>query len=137
MNEVKFVLDTNVLVSAALFKGSLARQAFNKAGADGKILISDDVLAELQDVFSRPRFDKYLSAELRMIFLNDFLKVAEIIDITQTIAVCRDPKDNKFLELALSGHATHLLSSDKDLLVLHPFQGIAIVTPADFLAKAL
>jgi putative PIN family toxin of toxin-antitoxin system len=59
--------------------------------------------------------------------------VVESVAITETIAGCRDPKDDKFLELAISGQATCILSSDKDLLVLHPFQGIEIVTPADFL----
>lgn len=72
-----------MLVSAALFKNSIARQAFNKATADGQILMSDPVLAELQEVFSRPRFDKYLSTQLRMEFLTDLLKVVEIVEITE------------------------------------------------------
>jgi uncharacterized protein len=55
-----------------------------------------------------------------------------MIEITEAIAACRDPKDDKFLELAISGQANYVLSSDKDLLVLHPFQDSAIVTPADF-----
>jgi len=134
MSKSKFVLDSNVLVSAALFKDSIARQAFNKAAIDGQILVSEPVLAELRDVFSRPRFNRYLSSELRTAFLTDLLTVVEIVEITESIAACRDPKDNKFLELAVDGQATCILSSDKDLLVLHPFQGIAIVTPADFLA---
>ncbi|MEG4322639.1 MULTISPECIES: putative toxin-antitoxin system toxin component, PIN family [unclassified Microcoleus] len=135
MSEIKFVLDSNVLVSAALFKGSIARLAFNKATADGKIVMSGPVVAEIQDVLSRDRFDKYLSPQLRTAFLTDLLKVVEIVEITEAISVCRDPKDDKFLELAISGQANYILSSDKDLLVLHPFQGIAIVTPADFLAR--
>jgi hypothetical protein len=49
---------------------------------------------------------------------------------TVTITACRDEKDNKFLELAVSAEATHI---DDDLLTLHPFQGIAIITPAAFL----
>lgn len=96
--------------------------------------MSEPVLAELQDVFSRSRFDKYLSVELRTAFLTDLLAVVEQIEITEAIAVCRDPKDDKFLELALSGRATCILSNDKDLLVLQPFQEIEILTPADFLA---
>jgi putative PIN family toxin of toxin-antitoxin system len=135
MSEIKFVLDSNVLVSAALFKGSIARQAFNKATADGQIVMSGPVVAEIQDVLGRSRFDKYLSTQLRTAFLTDLLKVVEIVEITEAISVCRDPKDDKFLELAISGQANYIVSSDKDLLVLHPFQGIAIVTPADFLAR--
>lgn len=134
MSEIRFVLDTNVLVSAALFKGSIARQAFNKTTVDGRILMSEPVLAEIQDVFSRSRFDKYLSIESRTAFLTNLLRVVEQVRITEEIAVCRDFKDDKFLELALSGCATCILSSDKDLLVLHPFQEIKILSPADFLA---
>lgn len=134
MSKLRLVLDSNVLVSAALFKGSIARQAFNKAAVDGQILMSEPTLAELQDVLSRPRFDKYLQIELRMAFLIDLKTVVESVEITEAIAVCRDPKDDKFLELAASGQAAYILSSDKDLLVLHPFQGIEIVAPADFLS---
>jgi uncharacterized protein len=134
MSEIRFVLDSNVLVSAALFKDSIARRAFNQAVFEGQILMSEPVLAELQDVFSRSRFDKYLSIELRRTFLSDLLVNVEMVKINQAIAVCRDPKDNKFLELGLSGDAAFILSSDKDLLVLHPFQKIKILTPADFLA---
>ncbi|PSB35196.1 putative toxin-antitoxin system toxin component, PIN family [Stenomitos frigidus] len=72
--------------------------------------------------------------ELRTAFLTNLLPVVEMVEITQSITACRDPKDNKFLELAMDGQATCILSSNKDLLVLHPFQGIEIVTPADFLA---
>ena len=134
MSETRFVLDTNVLVSAALFKNSIGRQAFNKAVVDGRILMSEPVWAELQDVFSRSRFDKYLSVDLRTAFLTDLLAVVGQVEITEAISVCRDPKDDKFLELALSGRATYILSSDKDLLVLQPFQEIEILAPADFLA---
>jgi hypothetical protein len=70
-----------------------------------------------------------------MAFLSDLLEVVERVGITESIADCRDPKDNKFLELAVSGQADYILSSDKDLLVLQPFRGILIMTPADFLAE--
>ena len=56
-----------------------------------------------------------------------------VVEITQTIRVCRDPKDDKFLELAVSGSATHIVSGDQDLLDLHPFRGISIVSPRRFL----
>jgi uncharacterized protein len=135
MSKVRFVLDSNVLVSAALFKRSIARQAFEKAVSNGQVIVSQPVIEEIQDVFSRPRFDKYLSIESRAAFLSDLLEVVERVGITESIADCRDPKDNKFLELAVSGQADYILSSDKDLLVLQPFRGILIMTPADFLAE--
>jgi predicted nucleic acid-binding protein len=53
----------------------------------------------------------------------------------EVITACRDPKDNKFLELAVSGQATHLISGDPDLLVLSPFRGIPIVTPQAFVTE--
>ena len=55
--------------------------------------------------------------------------------MTAEVSVCRDPKDDKFLELALSGAATHLISGDDDLLALHPFRGVAILSPHDFIAE--
>jgi uncharacterized protein len=133
MSEPRFAIDTNVLLSAALFKQSVPRQALNKALADGQILMSAPVLTELQDVFRRSRFDKYLSTESRAVFLNDLQEIVENIEIIEAIAICRDPKDNKYLELAVSGNATCIISGDRDLLILHPFRGISILTPADFL----
>ncbi|HEV8160029.1 MAG TPA: putative toxin-antitoxin system toxin component, PIN family, partial [Pyrinomonadaceae bacterium] len=63
-----------------------------------------------------------------------FLKVAEMVETSETIVVCRDPKDDKLLELALSGNADFLVTGDKDLLVLNPFRGgVKIITPREFL----
>lgn len=135
MSELRFVLDSNVIVSAALFKSSIARKAFDKVTVDGQILMSTSILAELRDVFSRQRFDQYLSSELRSAFLSNLLPVVEMVEISETFLLCRDPKDNQFLDLAASGQANYILSNDKDLLVLHPFQGIQILTPADFLGR--
>jgi len=61
------------------------------------------------------------------------VQAAEQVAVTEVITACRDAKDNKFLELAVSGGASHILSGDDDLLVLHPFRGIAVVTPQVFL----
>ena len=60
---------------------------------------------------------------------------SELVEITEVVNACRDPKDDKFLELAVSGRATHIISGDDDLLALHPFRGIAILTPQDFVAQ--
>jgi putative PIN family toxin of toxin-antitoxin system len=71
-----------------------------------------------------------------MRFLVGFLKVAEMVEINETTAICRDPKDDKLLELAISGNAGFLVTGDKDLLVLNPFQHVEIITPREFLDKA-
>ena len=68
-----------------------------------------------------------------MRFLVALLKESELVAITEQINDCRDPNDNKFLELAVCGNADVLVTGDDDLLALNPFRGIAIVTPRDFL----
>jgi putative PIN family toxin of toxin-antitoxin system len=132
---VRGVFDNNVLVSAALL-GGVPRQAFDKLLDNGTVLISIPVLLELAEVLSRPKFDKYVTHDERMRFLVGFLKIAEMVEINQTIAICRDPKDDKLLELAISGNAGFLVTGDKDLLVLNPFQYVEIITPREFLDKA-
>ena len=63
------------------------------------------------------------------------IESAELVAIKESIDICRDPKDNKFLELAVSGEADFIVSGDQDLLVLNPFRNIEIVTANDFLAR--
>lgn len=133
---MRSVLDTNVIVSAVLLKESISRQAFDKALEEGKILISVPVLLELAEVLSRKKLDKYLLEEERMRFLVALLRETELVEITETITDCRDAKDNKFLELALSGKADYIVSGDEDLLVLSPFRGIPILTPREFMTAS-
>lgn len=130
---MRCVFDTNVIVSAALLSESVPRQAFDKATGRGTILISAPVLLELAEVLGRPKLNKYVLEEERMRFLVALLKESELVEVTEAVNECRDAKDNKFLELALSGKADHVVSGDQDLLVLSPFRGIPIVTPRDFL----
>jgi uncharacterized protein len=130
---LRFVFDTNVVVSALLLADSIPRQAFDKALDQGTVLISVPVILELADVLSRKKLNKYLLENERMRFLIGLLRETELIDTTETITICRDPKDNKFLELAVDGNADYIVTGDADLLVLHPFRGIQILTPRDFL----
>jgi uncharacterized protein len=101
----------------------------------GTLLISVPVLAELAEVLGRPRFRRYIDEDRIREFLAAFSGRAEWVTITSSVTACRDPKDNKFLDLALDGRATHIVSGDADLLVLNPFRGIAIVPPAAFLDR--
>ena len=98
------VFDNNVLVSSVLLAG-VPRKAFDKLVDNGTILISVPVLLELADVLNREKFDKYVAYDERMHFMVSFLKVAEIVEISETMLVCRDPKDDKLLDLAVSGNA--------------------------------
>ena len=61
------------------------------------------------------------------------MRQAESVEVTERVRACRDPKDDKILELAVNGRANYIVTSDDDLLDLNPFRGIAIVRPAEFL----
>jgi putative PIN family toxin of toxin-antitoxin system len=131
---MRTVIDTGVAVSAVLLPRSVPRQAFDAAAARGKLLASEATVAELDEVLRRPKFNKYVSEDLRLEFLAALVRQAEQVQVTTVIKACRDAKDDKFLELAVSGRATHILTGDADLLALHPFRGIAVVNPQAFLA---
>jgi putative PIN family toxin of toxin-antitoxin system len=133
MSKPRFVLDTNLIVSAALLEGSVSRLAFESAFINGEVLISSEVQAELSEVLMRRKFDRYISEERRLRFLANFLSLTTVVQVTEQIHACRDPKDDKFLELAISGGASSIISGDNDLLILHPFRHISILTPAKFL----
>ncbi len=134
-NSQRFVLDTNVIVSAMLLPRSMPRKAFDLAFARGVVLVSDLMLIELDDVLRRPRFERYVSEVERLQFLARFIQDTIVIEVAEVITDCRDPKDNKFLELAVSGAANCIISGDVDLLVLHPFRGIPVMTPQEFVCQ--
>jgi len=129
----RFVLDTNVLISALLFKTSVPFQAIELAEKQGIILYSEATLNELEQVLNRKKFNKYLSLEDRQVFLLKFISSSQLVSITENITVCRDEKDNKFLELAVSGNANVIVTGDLDLLILNPFQAVEILTPDMFI----
>lgn len=131
--EPGFVFDTSAIVSALLFEQSVPGRAFYAALEHGQILVSQEALEELRDVLSRRKFDRYLDQEDRDDFLAKLVREATLVEVSEEIHDCRDARDNKFLELAVAGHARCLVSGDNDLLVLSPFRGIPILTPARFL----
>jgi putative PIN family toxin of toxin-antitoxin system len=133
-SSARYVLDTNTLVSALLFEHSTPGQALRRALKRGEILASPSTLEELAEVLQREKFDRYVTAAEREEFLEAFIERATVLEPTEEIRICRDAKDDKFLELAVSGGATYLISGDNDLRSLNPFRGIAIVTAAEFLA---
>ncbi|WP_229456123.1 putative toxin-antitoxin system toxin component, PIN family [Nostoc sp. CHAB 5715] len=134
-NNRRFVFDTNVLISAFLFSQSKPRQALDQAQDIGVILLSNSVLSELEEVLYRPKFDRYLTKERRQEFLENLTENCQFIDVTEQINECRDLKDNKYLELALSGQAECIVTGDDDLLVLNPWRDIEILNVQEFLAS--
>ncbi len=133
--ELRFVFDTNALVSGLLMPNSIPAQALTWAGEHGAILTSLDLLNELRTVLSRPKFDRYLPRDERDLFLAALIRDSALVDVVERIVVCRDPKDDHVLELAVNGQATCVVSGDNDLLTLHPFRDIPILKPAEFLLQ--
>jgi uncharacterized protein len=130
----RLVFDTNVLVSAMMLPQSKPRLAWNLARRTGVVLASHETLEELDSVLRRPKLARYIATSERIAFLDELARVVDLVQVTQRLSLCRDPRDDKFLELAYAGRANLLLTGDADLLVLHPFRGTAIVTPAAYLA---
>ena len=133
MNLVKrVVLDTRTLVSAALRVNSIPSQALQKALRECDVCASAATLQELVLVLSRPKFDRYLAPAERGKFVELIRTYSVVWSIRDKVQDCRDPQDDKFLALALTCEADRLVSSDDDLLTLHPYRGIPILTPRAF-----
>lgn len=128
-----FVLDTNVFMSALLFKNSNPTVAYEKARKIGKLVVSDATLKEFAEVLFRPKFDKYISLSMRNLLHIEFSEIFSEVKIKESITACRDPKDDKFLELAITANASCIISGDEDLLILNPFRTIPILTPIQFI----
>ncbi|MBS1746807.1 MAG: putative toxin-antitoxin system toxin component, PIN family [Bacteroidetes bacterium] len=128
-----FVVDTNTLVSAFIFRYSNPRKAFEKVVKEGEVFASLKTYNELSEVLLRPKFDKYISSKEKLLALKEFKDLAIFSETSETITECRDPKDNKFLELAVAVKASCIITGDKDLLILHPFRNIPILSAVDFL----
>jgi putative PIN family toxin of toxin-antitoxin system len=114
-------------------------QALSKALESTDLCASDETLAELAQVLERRKFDRYRSLESRrafvaMIRLHSHLFAVDLTDLSVVVPPCRDPKDDRFLALALAAEAEAIVSSDRDLLVLNSWRGIRILSPAEFLA---
>jgi hypothetical protein len=131
----RVVVDTNVVLSAFLFPGSVPGRALDRSQGS-VVLASKLTLQELKEVAARSRFDCYVEAEKRRRLVAEFARAAVTVDIPFPIRACRDPKDDKFLEVAVHGRADLIVTGDTDLLALHPFRGIAIFTPAEYIARA-
>jgi putative PIN family toxin of toxin-antitoxin system len=136
----RVVFDTSTLIGAALHPESTPKKALTHAFVHWHVCASAETLAELETVLERTKFNRYLDAGSREEFVSLIRGEVKLFqgfgDVPANSSLsCRDPKDNKFLALALAAEADAIVSSDKDLLVLHPWRGIRIVTPAEFLTE--
>ena len=101
----RYVIDTNLLVSRLLLPDSTVSTAVSRAVRDGALLFSNETISELIQVLSRSKFDSYVGKQERQHFIQLLIKISHKITITQKFEICRDPKDDKFLELAVNGNA--------------------------------
>lgn len=132
---MRVVVDTNVLVSAALKDRSPPALAVHLVAQRGNLLKSSTTERQLFEVLDRPYFAALIAPATRD-WLTKLLAAAEMVTVTERIAVCRDPTDDRFLELAVNGRGDLIVSGDGDLLVLSPFRSIPIVSPTTFLQLA-
>jgi putative PIN family toxin of toxin-antitoxin system len=129
----RVVIDTNVFVSRLLRFDSVPGRAVGKAIHEGVILVSQATMSELADVLAQKKFDRYVTIEQRLQFIRLIAQTAEFVPTTHIIRECRDPKDDKFLEVALNGRADAIVTGDADLLRMHPWRGVEILSPAEYL----
>jgi uncharacterized protein len=131
-SSIRLVLDTNVLVSAILSPASISAKILNWGEDNGVILYSTATLTEVLSVLGRSKFSKYidhddidgLSIRIKTVWL--------FVEILNQVQLCRDPKDDKFIDLALNGEASYLITGDSDLLVLNPIQNTSVINPRTF-----
>ena len=130
------VFDASAVVSAALREDGVPERALLRAEEADVFALSAEVDAEISGVLARPRFAAAISATRRARILDVLRGEAVWFTPSQRVADCRDKKDDKYLELALAAGAWAIVSGDADLLVLHPWRGVRILRPADYLAEA-
>lgn len=128
-----WVLDTNILISRLLIPAGTAGRAVDLALANGVLLVSDVTLGELAEVLARPKFDPYVTVADRANFIRLLGGVSRVVPIVARFHACRDPNDDKFLDVAINGAARALITGDRDLLALDPFHGVRIIPPAESL----
>jgi putative PIN family toxin of toxin-antitoxin system len=131
----RVVLDTNVLVSALLFKGVLSR--LGELWRKGRIIpvISKETFAELTTVLQYPKFSLSKN-EIKSVIEHEILPYFEIVEVAKAVkGVCRDPGDDKFISCALSASADCIVGGDKDFCDLRQYKTVKIMNAPDFLKK--
>lgn len=130
----RVVIDTNLWINFLLTR-DFAKLDRLFSDEQLVLLVSEELLDELVEVARRPKFRKYFDLPDLTDLLISLQQKAEFVRVTSQVDSCRDEKDNFLLALAVDGAATHILTGDKDLLVLHPFADIQILTVANYLDR--
>jgi putative PIN family toxin of toxin-antitoxin system len=130
---LRVVLDTNVLVSALLFRGPLS--SIVDLWESGRItpVLSQETFDEFQRVLAYPKFQ--LTKDEISALIEQCISYFDVVDVTfQVKGVCRDPYDDKFLSCALAASAGLLISGDRDLLDIGKYKDGKIISPVEFLS---
>lgn len=133
---LRVVLDTDLLISAALLTESVPARLLHQVLARSRLVFSDATFAELETRLWKPRFDRYLTLETRRALLHDLTAVAEWVNPRPGERHSRDPDDDAFIHAAIAAGADWLVSGDDDLLVLSRVQGVEMLSPAQALGRA-
>jgi len=135
---IRAVVDTNILISGVIKPEGATGEILRRL-RDGEFALpyTEPLLVELAEVINRPRIrQKYrLGSEDIETVLALILLRGEPIDPTRRVEICRDPKDNMILEATAAGQADMISSGDVDLLSLREFEGMPIISPAEFLQR--
>jgi len=132
--KAKYVVDTNVLISAALTKGASFR-VVEYLVKNNALVFSRETIGELASRIMRSKFDKYVSTQDRESYIANLVLSSDMVIIDNLSQGCRDADDDKFLETALESKVQAIITGDQDLLIMHPFQGVEIITVQYFLKK--
>jgi putative PIN family toxin of toxin-antitoxin system len=130
------VFDASTFVCAVLKADSIPERALFRALTEpSRLILSQEVESEYREVIFRLKFDRFVSVGRRQLILDTVVVAAERVEPSETVLECRDPKDDKYLALAAAGNADVIVSSDgHHLLPMHPWRGISILSPTDYLA---
>src|SRR5438046_753889 len=123
MKDERVVLDTNVLISAVLSPLGKPFACLDWVLDNATLIVSRELLEELETRLARPKFSKYVDDSRRRAFVADLSLSAVQVELSGAVTVCRDPEDDKLLEITIVGRADCLVTGDQDLLTLDPFQG--------------
>lgn len=133
-----FVIDTNVWISAALSRQGAPAKLVQHVLSAGKPVFSPDTYAELETRMWKPKFDPYLSVELRHAILHDAAGAAVWVEVPDQIAAqtfSRDVSDDKFVHAVLASGAAYLVSGDADLLEMPRLSRPTVLSPRDVLRQ--
>lgn len=136
MAGLRCVFDTNVIISALLNNATTPSFALKHAEDVGTVLISETTTQELTTVLARPKVTRYISENTIRELVERIGSSWSVVPILYNVQACSDPDDDKFLDVAVNGAATHLITGDRALLALDPFRNMKILTPAQFLSNA-